>query len=105
MNLNVGDVNTWHEILTIVFVSLIVALPSVLSVRNHRELRKLDGQVSNGHGASPTLRDDVDEIRDTLGHIRHDLHLVRTEIADVRTDLNNERRERRDLEHRIEDMW
>lgn len=102
MNISFGEVNSIQEIISIAIVSLIVAIPSMLSVRNHRQLRKLDGQVANGHGTP--LRLDIDEIRNTLGHIRNDIHHVRTEIADVRNDLNDERRERAHLATKVEKL-
>lgn len=90
----------WMDVLTIIAVSLIIAVPSWLSVRNHRALTKLDKSVSNGHEGP--LRADVDEIRDTLTHIREDLHFVKTELGDMRSDLRHERKDRLELDQRFE---
>lgn len=97
---SIPNPDDWMDVLTIVMVSLIIAVPSWLSVRNHRALTKLDKSVSNGH-TSP-LRADVDEIRDTLTHIREDLHFVKTELGDIRTDLRHERKDRQELDNRFE---
>jgi DNA gyrase/topoisomerase IV subunit A len=94
------DPSSWMDVFTIIVVSLIVAVPSWLSVRNHQALKKVDKSISNGH-VNP-LREDVDEIRNTLAHIREDLRLLKSEFGDMRHEFREERRERIDLDDRFE---
>lgn len=88
------------DMITILMVSAMVAVPSWLSVRNHKALQKMDKNISNGH--TTLLRDDMDGIRDTLTHIRADLHAVKSELGDIRHDLREERKDRLELDHRVE---
>lgn len=90
----------WMDVLTILLVSLIVAVPSWLSVRNSRQLSKLDKSISNGH--SNPLRMDVDEMRDMLHHIRADMHGITQELGHIRAELRDERKDRLELDHRFE---
>lgn len=90
----------WMDVLTIVVVSGMIAVPSWLSVRNHKALQKVDQNISNGH--TTLLRDDMDGIRDTLTHIRADLHAVKSELGDIRHELREERKDRLELDQRVE---
>ena len=100
MNGGFPNPDSWMDVITIIVVTGMVAVPSWLSVRNHRKLDKLDKSVSNGH--ENPLRQDVDEIRDTLKHIRRDLHSVKSELGDIRHELREERKDRLELDHRFE---
>ena len=71
------------DVLTILAVSAMVAIPSWLAARNHKSISKLDRSISNGHDYP--LRQDVDEIRSTLNDIRTDVHGLRRELADEST--------------------
>lgn len=97
---SIPNPDSWMDVATIIVVSLIVAVPSWLSVRNHKALTKMDKSISNGH-TSP-LRQDVDEIRDTLSHIRADIHAVKSELGDIRHELREERKDRLELDSRFE---
>ncbi len=97
---SIPNPDSWMDVATIIIVSLIVAVPSWLSLRNHKQLARMDKSISNGH-TSP-LREDVDEIRDTLGHIRADIHAVKSELGDIRHELREERKDRLDLDSRFE---
>lgn len=88
------------DVITILIVSGMVAVPSWLSLRNHRALQKVDKNISNGH--TTLLRDDMDNIRDTLIHIRADLHSVKDELGDIRHELRQERKDRLELDQRVE---
>lgn len=88
------------DAITILLATLIVAVPSWLSVRNHKALQRMDKSISNGH--TNPLREDVDDIRETLTHIRNDLHSVKSELGDIRHELREERRDRIELDHRFE---
>ena len=100
MNLTFPDLNSWHDLVAMVFAAFLIGVPSWLTMRNHRAISKMDKSISNGH--TNPLREDVDEIRNTLGHIREDLHYVKTELGDIRHELHEERKQRLDLEDRVE---
>jgi septation ring formation regulator EzrA len=88
------------DVLTILAVSAMVAIPSWFAARNHKGISKLDKSISNGH--TYPLRQDVDEIRSTLNEIRTDVHGVKSDIADIRNELRQERKDRIDLDDRFE---
>lgn len=92
--------DSWMDVITILIVSGMIAVPSWLSVRNHKALQKVDKNISNGH--TTLLRDDMDGIRDTLIHIRQDLHSVKSELGDIRHEIREERKDRLELDHRVE---
>lgn len=92
--------DSWMDVLTILAVSAMVAIPSWFAARNHKGISKLDKSISNGH--TYPLRQDVDEIRSTLNEIRTDVHGVKSDIADIRNELRQERKDRIDLDDRFE---
>lgn len=92
--------DSWMDAITILLATLIVAVPSWFSVRNHKAIQKMDKSISNGH--TYPLREDVDMIRDTLTHISNDLHGVKSELGDLRHELREERRDRIELDDRFE---
>ena len=71
--------------------------------RSHDDLNaKVQGikdQVVNGHNTP--LRQDMDDMRDTLGLIRDDIRGIRTDINDIRGELRTERTDLLDLEDRF----
>jgi hypothetical protein len=75
--------DSWMDVLTIIAVSAMVAIPSWFAARNHKGITKLDKSISNGH--TYPLRQDVDEIRSTLNDIRTDVHGLRRDLADEST--------------------
>ena len=89
------------DVLTIIVVTAMIAVPSWLTLRNHKTIQKMDRSISNGH-VNP-LRMDLDEVRDTLQQIRADLHAVKSELGDIRHELREERKDRLELDHRFED--
>lgn len=104
MNPNWTDAETWIDILDHIWIGLVVifaaGVPSWLAARNHVSIKKVQDQVVNGH--TTPMRQDVDEIRDTLNDIRSDLHMVKSDISDIRSELRQERKDRIDLDDRFE---
>lgn len=90
----------WMDVLTILVVTAMIAVPSWLSLRTRRTVMKMDKSISNGH--TTPIRVDLDEVRDTLAHIRADLHAVKSELGDIRHELRTERKDRLELDHRFE---
>lgn len=88
------------DVLTILVVTAMIAVPSWLSLRTRRTVMKMDKSISNGH--TTPIRVDLDEVRDTLAHIRADLHAVKSELGDIRHELRTERKDRLELDHRFE---
>lgn len=91
----------WMDVLTILVVTAMVAVPSWLSLRTRNTVLKMDKSISNGH--TTPIRTDLDEVRNTLTHIRSDIHAVKLELGDIRHELREERKDRLELDHRFED--
>lgn len=102
--MNWPDVDNWIDVLDHVWIGIVLivvaAVPSVLSLRNHKSIKKVQDQVVNGH--TTPMRDDIDEMRDNLRNMRTDMHFVKTELSDIRSEINLERKERLNLDHRFE---
>jgi septal ring factor EnvC (AmiA/AmiB activator) len=105
------DVQNLLDLVDHVWIGLVLiavaAVPSFFAARNHSEIKKvskdtarLDRSISNGH--SYPLRQDVDEIRQTLDGIRSDLKEVKSDVTDIRSELREERKDRLDLDNRFE---
>lgn len=99
---SIPNPDDWMDVLTIIVVTAMIAVPSWLTLRNHKTIQKMDKSISNGH-ATP-LRMDLDEVRDTLQQIRADMHAVKSELGDIRHELRKERKDRLELDHRFEDF-
>ena len=89
------------DVITIIVVALIVAIPSLLSMRNHRSITEVRDQVKNAH--STNLRDDLDRaitaieaLAQDLAGLRHDLLTERdsrkAQVDDLRGDVDRMRR-------------
>ena len=73
-------------------------------------INRVDGQVTNGHGAegSPNLRDDIDDVKTMLADHGRDIRGIRQDIGDLRGELRDERSDRirgdqeRAVEHQAE---
>ena len=98
------EVNDWQDLLGNAWIGLVLiavaAVPSWLSVRNHRSIREVSDSVNNRPTA---LRTDVDEIRETLAAIREDIISLRadllsermaraSQVDDLRSDVDRMRR-------------
>jgi hypothetical protein len=99
--------DNWMDVFTILAASAMVAIPSWFAARNHKSIkqvsedtRKLDKSISNGH--TYPLRQDVDEIRETLNEIRVDMHGLKSDVSDIRSETRQERKDRIDLDDRFE---
>ena len=99
--------DNWMDVFTILAATAMVAIPSWFAARNHKtikqvseETRKLDKSISNGH--TYPLRQDVDEIRETLAAIRGDMHGLKSDVSDIRSEMRQERKDRIDLDDRFE---
>lgn len=102
--------DSWMDVVTIVIVSLIVAVPSVLAARNQRGIRRnntgieelcaqtaaIRDQVVNGHDGAPPLRSDIDAANSKLDRLASELARTRDQIETLREDLTLERVSRRD---------
>ena len=83
--------------LLLVFGAIMVAaIPSWLSMRNHKSLLEVKEQVKNGHTGS-NLRDDLDRAIAAIDNISHD-------ITSLRRDLNDEEERRRAHVKDLEDQ-
>lgn len=94
--------DSWMDFIAIVGVAGLAAFSSIYAARSQRMVAKLDKSINNGHSPDQPLRGDVDEIRDTLKYIRADLHSLKSELGDIRHELREERKDRLELDHRVE---
>lgn len=94
--------DNWMDSFVLIFMSVMLAVPSIYAARSQRMVAKLDKSINNGHSPDQPLRGDVDEIRRTLSDIHRDLHTVKSELGDLRAELRTERKDRLELDSRFE---
>lgn len=103
MNPNWTDANSWIDILDHIWIGLVLlaaaAVPSILTMRNHKTLSSVHQEVKNSHASN--LRDDLDRAIAGIEALAHDVRGLRTDIA---TEEDRRRQQvaelRADLEHR-----
>ena len=98
------EVNDWLDLAANAWIGLVLiavaAVPSWLTIRNHRSIKEVSDSVNNRPTA---LRTDVDEIRETLNAIREDFISLRadllterqsrqSQVDDLRSDVDRMRR-------------
>lgn len=104
----IPDPENWLDVVTILAVALIAAVPSWLAHRNHQSIRDIKDQVVNGHKDAPPLRADLDraiaainDLADDVRGLRKDLmaeeHHRRLQISDLRDELDHRTGKRRNL--------
>jgi hypothetical protein len=99
--------DNWMDVFTILAVALIAAVPSWLAHKNHKVVKKIEGQVVNGHGGEgkPGLRDDLDRAIAAIEALSHDLRSLkadlmlesdhrRLQISDLQDELHHRDRRR-----------
>lgn len=102
---SIPNPDSWMDVFTILAVTLIIALPSWLSMKANRAIKNVHDQVTvvrnqvvNGHATA--LREDMDgmksDVKATIDSLRTLRDEVRGGFASVRADLNEERNIRRD---------
>lgn len=98
---SIPNPDDWMDVLTIIVATLIVAIPSWLSLRNHKSIIDIKDQVVNGH--TTYMRADLDraiQAIEALGHevtaLRQDLLAERdfrkAQVDDLRGDVDRMRR-------------
>lgn len=90
----------------------VVAIPSWLAARNHRELKttqatvtQVRDQVVNGHADAPPLRADLDRVIAAIDRLSNDVTAIRRDLADEesrRRDHVSELRE--ELHRKVDDL-
>lgn len=102
----IPDPNSWMDVFTILVATGMIAIPSWLSVRNGRSIKKVQDQVANGH--TTPLREDLDKMRDNLrdmrSDIRDDMTMIKSELTDIRSEIRYEHSERMRLDSKFEDF-
>jgi hypothetical protein len=76
----IPDPENWLDVLTILAVALIAAVPSWLAHRNHKVVNEIKGQVVNGHKDSPPLRADLDRAIAAIDALGEDVRLLRKDL-------------------------
>lgn len=76
----IPDPENWLDVLTILAVALIAAVPSWLAHRNHKVVNEIKGQVVNGHKDAPPLRADLDRAIAAIDALGEDVRLLRKDL-------------------------
>lgn len=92
-----GWIDVLDHVLVAVFMLLISVIPTWITVRNHRGIKDIKGQVVNGH--SSPLREDLDRAISTIETLVKDVFTFREsmmrEVAGLRHELLSEEERRR----------
>jgi len=85
MNPNWTDAENWLDLIDHLWIGLVLiavaAVPSYFAARNHQTIKKIEGQVVNGHKDAPPLRADLDKAITAIESLAHDVHGLRTDLA------------------------
>lgn len=103
MNPSFPDPDSWIDILDHiiigVFLLLIAAVPTWLSLRSGKGIKEIKDQVVNGHAAQPNLREDIDRAIKAIEHLTRDVAQFRSaiteEVSHLRRELTDEGDRRR----------
>lgn len=90
--------DSWMDVFTILFTTLIVAIPSYFSVKAHKAAEVVKSQVVNGH-TSP-MRADLDRAIAAIDDLSRNVNGLRRDLID-----EEERRHRNIVELREEVDW
>lgn len=102
------NVDSWIDIVDHIWVGfvliMVAAVPSIISARNNKGIKRIESQVVNGH--TDPLRKDLDRVIDTLSEtslkvdaisvrlnslheeLLHEESLRRSSVADLRNDFD-----------------
>lgn len=106
MNTNFADVNDWLDLVSNVWVGLVLiavaAIPAFISAKNSRGIKRIQDQVVNGHKDAPPLREDLDKVIAQLSETGKKVDLISADLTSLRYELSREegRREVSDKELR-----
>lgn len=100
----IPDPENWLDVVTILAVALIAAVPSWLAHRNHKVVKDIKDQVVNGH--EQPMRFDLDraisaiaDLADDVRNLRKDLMAEedhrRVQISDLRDEIEHRTGKRR----------
>lgn len=100
---SIPNPDDWMDVFTIIVVAAIVAVPSLLTLRNHRSLDEVKQQVVNGH--KTPMRSDLDRVIVAIDALGHDVAGLRTDLADEEDRRRSHIRElREELDRRVNDL-
>lgn len=102
----IPDPENWLDVITILAVAIIAAVPSWLAHRNHKTIRDIKDQVVNGH--ENPMRFDLDRAIDAISALGDDVRRLRKDlmaeedhrrlqISDLRDELDHRTGKRRNL--------
>lgn len=104
MNFNWTDANNALDIIDHALIGLVLiavaVIPSWFSARNHKQIKKVQDQVVNGH--TTRMRDDLDSISGSIEEIRSGMQTMKSDVIDIREELRQERKDRISLDDRFE---
>ena len=93
----IPDPENWLDVITILSVALIAAVPSWLAHRNHQLSKDIKEQVKNAHGTN--LRDDIDRAIHAVEALAHDVRNLR---SDLMAEGDHRRRAVDELYHELD---
>lgn len=93
-----ADIDGWIDIIDHIWVGFVLiavaAVPSILSAKNNRGIKRIQDQVVNGHTAS-NLRDDLDKVMKTLSETSSKVDSISHGLTGMREELIQEETRRR----------
>lgn len=76
----IPDPENWLDVLTILAVALIAAVPAVFAAKANRTSQAVLSQTKNGH-VRP-MREDLDRVIAAIEALSHDVTAIRRDLAD-----------------------
>ena len=89
--------DVFDHLIVILGAIVLAAVPSWLSMRNHKGIQEVKDQVKNGH-TKTNLRDDIDRAIAAVELLGHDVRGIRTDLA---AEEDRRRAQVAELEHRL----
>lgn len=109
-----ANIDGWMDIIDHIWVGFVLitvaAVPSIISAKNHRGIKRIQDQVVNGH--KDPLRSDVDKLMKTLSETSDKVDSISHGLTSMREELIQEESRRRasiselrdDFDRRISDL-
>jgi len=93
----VSNVDSWMDVVSNVWVGLVLisvaVIPSIISARNHKGIKKIQDQVVNGH--KDPLRSDLDKVIKSLSDTSDKVDSISHGFTSLREELIQEEIRRR----------
>lgn len=94
----IPDPENWLDVLTIIAVALIAAVPAVFAAKAHKTSEAVLSQTKNGHQVP--MRQDLDRVIAAIEALSHDVTAIRRDLAAEEDRRRNHVAELREEVHR-----